>query len=79
MIRVVQTYYMDFLRRVKDYGIVSHQLPDVTEEEEAGGEDSSQQQRPGPPNLAKMNSEREEKLARYKEKKSIDAQVLNAR
>ena len=77
MIRVVQTYYMDFLRRVKDYGIVSHQLPDVTEEE--AEEDSSQQQRPGPPNLAKMNSEREEKLARYKEKKSIDAQVLNAK
>ena len=74
MIRVVQTYYMDFLRRVKDYGIISHQLPDVTEEE--AEEDSPQeQQRPGPPNLAKMNSEREEKLARYKEKKSLDLQV----
>merc|ERR1719204_967214 len=50
VIRVVQTYYMDFLRRVKDYGIVSHQLPDVTEDEEEAGEDSSQRQRPGPPN-----------------------------
>merc|ERR1719219_1511052 len=77
VIRVVQTYYMDFLRRVKDYGIVSHQLPDVTEEE--AEEDSSQQQRPGPPNLAKMNSEREEKLARYREKKSLDLQVKELR
>merc|ERR1711973_936363 len=39
VIRVVQTYYMDFLRRVKDYGIVSHQLPDVTEDEEEAKQD----------------------------------------
>ena len=65
MIRVVQTYYMDFLRRVKDYGVITYSLPDVSSDDN-GEEENSQAVavRPGPPNLAKMNAEREQKLAR---------------
>ena len=63
-IKIVETYYEDFLSRVKDYAIASvpnlHQEPEKTEKK---------------PNMAQMNREREEKIRRYKESKEIETSL----
>jgi len=82
VIRVVQTYYMDFLRRIKDYGIIQHDLP-AAEDEDCDRQGASKAVvlagPPSRPNLAKMNAEREQKLARYKEKKELEGRVKELR
>ena len=68
VIRVVQTYYMDFLRRVKDYGIIQHELPDVSEEEESSDHQGASALVPTRGATAQpprgQTAEREQKLAR---------------
>ena len=69
VIKIVETYYHDFLSRVRDYSIAS--VPNLKKKDE----DSSPKNANQNPNLAKMNREREEKIRRYKETKEIEASL----
>jgi len=80
VIRVVQTYYMDFLHRIKDYGIVDYALPEVRDcEEDTPAAPAAPPTRPGPPDLSKMNAERDLKMRRYKEKRQLEDQIKELR
>jgi len=63
-IKIVETYYEDFLQRVKDYGIAS--IPNLKQDQTKPDKK---------PNVAQMNREREEKIRRYKESKEIEASL----
>ena len=77
VITVIETYYIDFLTRVRDYGIEENlNIPNV----KAFDDDNHSSATPvalnqSKPDLAKMNRERDEKIRRYKEKKEIDTQL----
>ena len=77
VITVIETYYIDFLTRVRDYGIEENlNIPNV----KASDDDHHSSQTPvalnqSKPDLAKMNRERDEKIRRYKEKKELDSQL----
>ncbi len=77
IIKIVETYYLDYLRRIRDYEVYNIRIPDVTEDdedEEADGA-SAVGGPPKRPDLAKMNREREEKIRQYKERKEIEASL----
>ncbi len=71
VIRVQEAYFRDFLRRCNDYEICEVKVPEDDDVEESEEKAS----RPGPPDLAKMNAEREAKLKRYKEKKELEERL----
>jgi len=84
VIRVVETYYMDFLRRIKDYGIVDYALPDVKpDEDDADGSDAAPPVAAAAsrqvPDLRKMEGERELKMRRFKEKKQLESEIKELR
>ena len=69
------------MRRIKDYGIVDHELPVAATDSQdtptcgpptTGG-------RPSPQDLARMNAEREVKLRRYKQRKELESQLKDLR
>jgi len=64
-IKIVETYYEDFLQRIKDYGIAS--VPNLKRDSEAPNLSNTK------PNVAQINRERDEKIRRYKESKEIEA------
>ena len=75
---MIETYYVDFLTRVRDYGIIENlDVPKLKscddEEEQCNGAALAIKQTK--PNLAKMTKEREEKLRKYKEKKDLESQL----
>ncbi len=68
VIKIVETYYDDFLSRIKDYGIANVPSRDKSIQPKQTKDSQAQ-------NLAKMNREREEKIRRYKESKEIEASL----
>jgi len=65
MIKIIETYYIDFLDRIRDYEIAN--VPKIRREKE------KTESKPDPKkNLAKMNHERDEKIRRYKESKALE-------
>ena len=66
-----QIYYVDFLQRCNDYGLVElAAVPTVTS---VKGEEEEEKENviSGKPDLAKMNAERSGKMARFKETKQL--------
>ena len=64
-----QIYYVDFLQRCNDYGLVELAVvPTVTP---VRGEEEKENVISGKPDLAKMNAERSGKMARFKETKQL--------
>jgi immunoglobulin-binding protein 1 len=55
-IKIVETYYEDFLQRIKDYGIAS--VPNLKQDPEAPKSSDKK------PNVAQINRERDEKIRR---------------
>ena len=72
VIRIQETYLRDFIKRCNDYDIVQVQVP---AQEEDKDEDSVVGGPPQRPDLAKMTKEREEKMRRYKEQKSLEERL----
>lgn len=75
-----RVYFLDFLRRCKEYNISKFELPitsestsETTEESENGPSTSSQL--PGPPDLVAMATQRNAKIERYKQKKDTEARL----
>ena len=76
MILVIETYYLDFLNRVKDYSVMTNiEVPSINLSENDENNAVSAMSNPSKPDLAKMNRERDDKIKRYKEKKELDAQL----
>ena len=76
MITVIETYYIDFLSRVKDYSVMENiEIPSITLSEKEESNAVSNVSNTSKPDLAKMNREREEKIKKYKAKKELDAQL----
>ena len=71
VIRVSEIYYKDFLQRCNDYEISEIDL-DFLKEDPSEAESSAPSR---PPDLAKMNSERDAKLKRYREQKEMEARL----
>ena len=55
-IKIVETYYEDFLQRIKDYGIAN--VPNLKQDSEAPKSSDKK------PNVAQINRERDEKIRR---------------
>ena len=75
---VIETYYADFLTRVRDYGVVENlDIPKIKscddEEEQHNG--AALAPKHTNPDLAKMTKEREDKIRKYKEKKELESQL----
>lgn len=69
LIKIVEAYYRDFLQRAKDYDIVN----DLCVPKPMSDDDDEEKPVPsGPPDLATMNRERDAKIHRYKERKSLE-------
>ena len=73
IIRIQEVYYKDFLQRCNDYGICQVDLDQFKEAHTDEEEDIKT--RRAPPDLAKMNQERELKLKEYREMKDIETRL----
>ena len=78
LIMVIETYYVDFLTRVRDYGIIENlDIPKLKscddEEEKCNGAALAPKQTK--PDLAKMEKEREAKIRKYKDKRELESQL----
>jgi len=70
----VQIYYIDFLQRCKDYGLVElGKIPKIVTVKSDLSEDVEDV--PRMPDLSKMNLERSEKMARYKQNKQLEGDI----
>jgi len=72
VIETSQIYYRDYLQRCKDYGLADITVPEMKTSEDR---DSEASKPPGRPDLAKMNSERDAKMARYRLQKQLESEI----
>ncbi|XP_023325696.1 immunoglobulin-binding protein 1b isoform X2 [Eurytemora carolleeae] len=79
IVEICQIYYIDFLTRTNDYGFGDVRIPVLKTMKKEGDQEGSEdhQTKPGSriPDLNKMNSEREEKMARFREKKEVELEI----
>ena len=77
------THHRDFLQRCNDYEICDVTLPKADDADEEGAEEAAAAGVVGggrrPPDLAKMNREREEKIRRYREQRELEERVAELR
>ena len=66
-----QIYYVDFLQRCNDYGLVELAAVPTVTSVKGEGEEEKENVISGKPDLAKMNAERSGKMARFKETKQL--------
>jgi immunoglobulin-binding protein 1 len=71
-IAVQEAYLRDFIQRCNGYEICDVKIPNIDEDDEENG---SPHGAGGPPDLAKMNREREEKITRYREQKEVEERL----
>lgn len=72
VIEISQVYFRDYLQRCKDYGLADITVPQKKSAQD--GEDASSKP-PGRPDLAKMNTERNAKMARYSLQKQLESEI----
>ncbi|XP_061899675.1 immunoglobulin-binding protein 1 [Entelurus aequoreus] len=75
IVRAARVYFMDFLKRCKEYNVSQFHLPESVNESAAGNVPS----KPMPPtsNLAAMAAQRQAKIQRYSEKKELEARLAD--
>ena len=77
------TRHRDFLQRCNDYEICDVTVPKADDADEEGAEEAAAAGVVGggrrPPDLAKMNREREEKIRRYREQRELEERVAELR
>ena len=78
------THHRDFLQRCNDYEICDVTVPKADDADEEGAEAVATVAGVGgggrrPPDLAKMNREREEKIRRYREQRELEERVAELR
>ncbi|KAM6985743.1 immunoglobulin-binding protein 1 [Aplochiton taeniatus] len=77
-VQMARIYFLDFLRRCKEYGLSKFDLP-KTEKEDSPGTSAETGNilatSPRPPDLLAMATERQAKLERYKQKKETETKL----
>uniref|UniRef100_A0A8C5NA84 Immunoglobulin (CD79A) binding protein 1 n=1 Tax=Gouania willdenowi TaxID=441366 RepID=A0A8C5NA84_GOUWI len=73
-VRTARVYYMDYLRRCRDYDLATFQMPGNTELSEEG---ETQQCTSAPPSsdLVAMAAQRQAKIDRYRKKKEVESRL----
>ncbi|XP_031734272.1 immunoglobulin-binding protein 1 isoform X1 [Anarrhichthys ocellatus] len=88
-LKIVQTaraYFMDFLKRCKEYDISHFELPRVTNENaspdeasENGSSTAKVTPQPCPSDLVSMAAQRQAKIERYRQRKELEARLSDVR
>ena len=72
IIKIIEAYYLDYLRRIRDYEIANIPYLDKLNCKNNGDQPKKNQSKP---DLAKMNRERDEKIQRFKESKILETSL----
>ncbi|XP_029368378.1 immunoglobulin-binding protein 1 [Echeneis naucrates] len=85
IVQTARVYFMDFLRRCKDYNISQFKLPLSADEDTSGSDRTSEngpsaaKSSPHSSDLVIMAAQRQAKIERYRQKKELEARLLDAR
>ncbi|XP_017296366.1 immunoglobulin-binding protein 1 [Kryptolebias marmoratus] len=86
IVQTARTYFMDFLKRCKEYGVSQFELPKSSDgnadPEEASGNGSYSKVKSvpaGPSDLLAMASKRQSKIERYRQRKELEARLSDVR
>ena len=74
IIKIIEAYYLDYLRRIRDYGIANISYLDKLKSKNSA-DDQPKKNQSSKPDLAKMNRERDEKIQRFKESKILETSL----
>lgn len=74
IVNVAEVYFLDFLKRVKTYGLTDIEIPEPKPKEEREA-DTSERTRSGSDLITEMVTKRNVKLQRYKEQKQLEAHL----
>ncbi|XP_062342320.1 immunoglobulin-binding protein 1 [Osmerus eperlanus] len=76
-VQIARVYFLDFLRRCKEYDLSKFELPKTSEDSPGTSEESEQgpATSPKPPDLVAMATQRQAKIERYKQKKDTEAKL----
>lgn len=75
IVTVAEIYYLDFLKRVKSYGLTDIAIPEPKSGDEIAHEDARHRPLSNAENIAEMVYKRNTKLRRYKECKQLKSQL----
>ncbi|XP_018519981.1 immunoglobulin-binding protein 1 [Lates calcarifer] len=81
IVQTARAYFMDFLRRCKEYNISQFELPASTDEDTSGFDEASENglsaamSAPCPSDLVAMAAQRQAKVERYRQKKELEARL----
>ncbi|XP_037636146.1 immunoglobulin-binding protein 1 [Sebastes umbrosus] len=85
IVQTARAYFMDFLKRCKEYNVYKFELPgetnDNTSQHDEASEDgaSTVTPVPGPPDLVAMATQRQAKIERYRQRKELEARLSEVR
>ncbi|XP_047441305.1 immunoglobulin-binding protein 1 [Mugil cephalus] len=76
-----RAYFLDFLRRCKEYNVARFELPDTNTSNDEASEDgeSKAMSAPSAPDLVAMATQRQAKIERYRRKKELEAKLSDVR
>ncbi|XP_076398451.1 immunoglobulin binding protein Tap42 [Megachile rotundata] len=75
IVHVAEIYFIDFLKRVKAYGLTNIEIPEMKSEQEK--ENASERTPSNTEVIAKMVNRRNTKLQRYAEQKELESRLAN--
>ncbi|XP_035290352.1 immunoglobulin-binding protein 1 isoform X1 [Anguilla anguilla] len=80
-VQSARVYFLDFLKRCKEYGMMSFELPKTNDSSADTPEEAENGPTPSfnPPDLIAMATQRQAKIERYKQKKDTEAKLTEIR
>ncbi|XP_030638081.1 immunoglobulin-binding protein 1 [Chanos chanos] len=79
LVQKARVYFLDFLKRCKDYNISKFELPRTSESSASNQEEERSIPAPSQPDLITMATQRQAKIERYKQKKDTEAKLSEIR
>ncbi|XP_059202945.1 immunoglobulin-binding protein 1 [Centropristis striata] len=79
IVQTARAYFMDFLKRCKEYSVSQFELPDVSNENTPENGHAPARSIPCPPDLVSMAAQRQAKIERYRHKKALEARLSEVR
>ena len=75
VVETVQVYYIDYLQRCQDYGFNVDKIPKLVRVKSDEDEKEGLETMPRMPDMAKMNTERNAKMERFRQSKQLEADL----
>ncbi|KAL0100144.1 hypothetical protein PUN28_019525 [Cardiocondyla obscurior] len=75
LVKVAEIYFVDFLKRLKAYGLTNVEIPDIDSTDEKKKEDNRHLQESSPRMLQEMVTNRNAKLQRYQQEKDLESRL----